>query len=142
MTRGGGEGGTRTGAFRVYELMKLIAIKNLNFSKSKTSPNNTCIQLEHCSRHHCKRSLFISTSRAHLMGASSSKQHEAVCINCDKKTQRDLPDDNNSSASKGNPCEISYVNVTACMDENNGQVSSCIREWDEFKECHSRFSRK
>ncbi|KAL7505950.1 hypothetical protein ACHAXN_003327 [Cyclotella atomus] len=76
------------------------------------------------------------------MGASASKQKDVVCIDCDRKTQKDLPDDNSSSASKGNPCEESYIKVTRCMDTNRGQVSLCVKEWDEFKECHAQFSRK
>ena len=74
------------------------------------------------------------------MGASASKHKEVVCIDCDKKTQKDLPDDNSSSAS--NDCKDSYVKVTTCMDANNGQISACVNEWDEFKECHAKFSRK
>ena len=73
------------------------------------------------------------------MGATASKRkEEAVCVDCDKSTQKDLPDDN--AASEGNPCQKSYSKVTACMDINKGQISSCAREWDEFKECHARFS--
>ena len=76
------------------------------------------------------------------MGASSSKEAgNGVCVDCDKSTQKDLPDENNA-ASKGNPCEKSYSKVTACMDINRGQISSCAREWDEFKECHAHFSQK
>lgn len=76
------------------------------------------------------------------MGNSASKQTEAVvCIDCDKKTQKDLPD-SGSSASTGSPCEESYVEVTSCMDANKGQISACVKEWDKFKECHARFSKK
>lgn len=76
------------------------------------------------------------------MGASQSKQKEVVCADCDKKSQKELPDGNSSSASRGNSCEESYARVTACMDANKGQISACVKEWDEFKECHAQHSRK
>lgn len=75
------------------------------------------------------------------MGVSASKQREVVCVDCDKKTQKDLPADHSSSASKGSPCEEPYARVAACMDANKGQVSLCVEEWDAFKDCHARYSR-
>jgi hypothetical protein len=75
------------------------------------------------------------------MGASNSKE-AVVCIDCDRKTQKDLPEDNRSSASRGNPCEETYTRVTTCMDKSKGQISSCVKEWDEFKECHAQVSQK
>ena len=71
------------------------------------------------------------------MGASNSKQHsEPICIDCDKKTQKDLPSDNSSSAS--NDCKDEYARVTACMSEHKGQIGPCTEVWDSFKECHAR----
>mmetsp|Transcript_22935 Transcript_22935/g.55290 ORF Transcript_22935/g.55290 Transcript_22935/m.55290 type:complete len:99 (+) Transcript_22935:206-502(+) len=57
------------------------------------------------------------------MGSSSSKQkdQEVVCIDCDRKTQKDLPSDDSSSASNGMPCEQVYTTVgklTPCRSVN------------------------
>lgn len=47
------------------------------------------------------------------MGSSASKQtdEKVVCIDCDKKTQKDLPSDETSLASKGMACEGVYGDV-------------------------------
>ena len=46
------------------------------------------------------------------MGLSASKQaKDKVCIDCDRKTQKELPPDASSSASKGMPCEEIYNGV-------------------------------
>lgn len=55
------------------------------------------------------------------MGASASKQQaendsKVICIDCDKKTQKDLPSDNSSSASSGMPCEDVYSRVGEYCD--------------------------
>jgi len=70
------------------------------------------------------------------MGASNSKQSEPICLDCDKKTQKDLPSDNTSSAS--NDCKNEYAKVTACMTEYKGQIGPCGEVWDNFKECHEK----
>mmetsp|Transcript_16228 Transcript_16228/g.34297 ORF Transcript_16228/g.34297 Transcript_16228/m.34297 type:complete len:81 (-) Transcript_16228:315-557(-) len=79
------------------------------------------------------------------MGSSASKQAEAksgvVCIDCDKKSQKDLPFDDSSSASAGMACEKVYAKVVACMDKHEGQIGPCASEWDEFKKCHAKNAR-
>jgi hypothetical protein len=46
------------------------------------------------------------------MGLSASKQAGGkVCIDCDRKTQKELPSDDSSSESKGMPCEEIYTRV-------------------------------
>ncbi|KAL7462391.1 hypothetical protein ACHAXS_002765 [Conticribra weissflogii] len=71
------------------------------------------------------------------MGASTSKQQmEVVCVDCDKKTQKDLPQDD-STAAKGMPCEETYLRVIKCMEEKKGQVSLCQDEWTEFRICRA-----
>jgi hypothetical protein len=46
------------------------------------------------------------------MGLSASKQAGGkVCIECDRKTQKELPLDDSSSASKGMLCEEIYTRV-------------------------------
>lgn len=64
----------------------------------------------------------------------SQEQDKIVCENCDKKTQKELP----SASSYGMPCQEAYAAVTKCMKENNGQISPCVKEWDEFKACHEK----
>ena len=67
-----------------------------------------------------------------------SKDKEPICIECDKKNQKDLPQENGTtSASKGMPCELSYNAVNTCMNDNAGQISACRKEWDSFKLCHA-----
>lgn len=79
------------------------------------------------------------------MGGSNSKQQqqqqsEPICIDCDKKTQKDLPSDNSSSASK--ECQDEYAKVTACMSEYKGQIGPCAEVWDSFKECHANNAKR
>lgn len=38
-------------------------------------------------------------------------------------------------------CNIQYEFVKKCMDNNKGNVSSCKREWEEFKMCFSSTSK-
>ena len=56
------------------------------------------------------------------MGASQSKSQkkEVICIDCDKTTQKDLPESDGLS-SEGMPCEEIYKKVEQCMDEHQGQ---------------------
>jgi hypothetical protein len=63
------------------------------------------------------------------------QEEEPICIQCDKKNQKDLPA-NDTASSQGMPCEQSYLKVRECMNQNEGQVSSCRKEWDVFKQCH------
>lgn len=77
------------------------------------------------------------------MGASNSKQQqqsEPICIDCDKKTQKDLPSDNTSSAATD--CIDEYAKVTVCMSKYKGQIGPCTEEWDSFKECHANNSKQ
>ncbi len=86
------------------------------------------------------------------MGNGSSKgrdvkvESEKICIECDKKNQKDLPQDTNDinqvSASRGQPCEVSYEKVTACMEMNEGQISKCREVWDAFRQCHEEHKRQ
>jgi hypothetical protein len=59
-----------------------------------------------------------------------------VCVDCDKRTQKDLPT-NDTTSSQGGPCDIMYANVTTCMKRENGQIAPCVKEWDAFKKCHA-----
>ncbi|KAL3772106.1 hypothetical protein ACHAW5_004944 [Stephanodiscus triporus] len=77
------------------------------------------------------------------MGLSASKQAEGkLCIECDRKTQKDVPLDDSSSASKGMLCEEIYTRVGRL---GKGRAifgfAPCAREWGEFKQCHTN-SRK
>lgn len=64
----------------------------------------------------------------------SSEETKIVCENCDKKNQKALPED--SIASPGYTCAEAYRAVSACMEANKGQVSSCSRQWEIFRTCH------
>lgn len=66
----------------------------------------------------------------------SDEKGNVVCEDCDKKTQKDLPE--TSTSSEGMPCEAAYAAVTKCMAEHKGQISPCVKEWDEFKACHEK----
>lgn len=66
---------------------------------------------------------------------------EPVCIQCDKKNQKELPE-NDAASSEGMPCAESYLKVSECMTQNEGQVSFCRKEWDLFKKCHDRQKQK
>eukprot|EP00537_Pseudo-nitzschia_pungens_P010825 CAMPEP_0172386534 /NCGR_PEP_ID=MMETSP1061-20121228/4041_1 /TAXON_ID=37318 /ORGANISM="Pseudo-nitzschia pungens, Strain cf. pungens" /LENGTH=92 /DNA_ID=CAMNT_0013115921 /DNA_START=216 /DNA_END=494 /DNA_ORIENTATION=- len=70
---------------------------------------------------------------------SNNSDNEAapVCLDCDKKHQKDLPADDPVSQT-GQPCASSYEAVTACMSRHEGQISSCAREWEAFRECHQK----
>ena len=62
---------------------------------------------------------------------------KVICIDCDKKTQKELPA-NDRTSSSGQPCETWYQAVATCMNTHHGQISSCTREWDAFKQCHAQ----
>lgn len=66
----------------------------------------------------------------------AEKQEKVVCEDCEKSTQKDLPQE--STSSQGMPCEKTYLAVSECMANYKGQISSCVKEWDAFKECHEK----
>ena len=68
--------------------------------------------------------------------SSQSQQPDKVCEHCDAtKHQKDIPDADTES-SNGGLCENYYMNVTICMKQNKGQITSCRKEWDLFRDCH------
>lgn len=77
------------------------------------------------------------------MASSTGEEsrEEVVCIDCDKKNQKDLPSSDGIS-SKGMACEIEYTLVSSCMRNNSGQISSCKTQWDDFKLCHEKNSKR
>ena len=76
-----------------------------------------------------------------MPGSESKGEEEAVCIDCDKKNQKDLPS-NDTISSKGMACEMEYKLVSTCMNENSGQISLCQDQWDVFKLCHEKNSKR
>ena len=72
---------------------------------------------------------------------TNKEDEEPICIDCDKKTQKDLPSDD-ATSSEGAPCQAAYKDVTDCMSQNNGQIGPCTKEWTAFKKCHDRMKRK
>ena len=67
----------------------------------------------------------------------NKEEEEPICIECDKKNQKDLPT-SDSSSSDGMPCQQIYMDVNKCMNENDGLISACREPWDAFKQCHSQ----
>jgi hypothetical protein len=82
------------------------------------------------------------------MGQGGSKQQQqqpeqppaetkgnSICVDCDKKTQKELPSDDASSSS-GQPCALFYKKVSECMKVHEGLIAPCSKEWDAFQKCH------
>ena len=74
-------------------------------------------------------------------GTSNRQDEEVVCLDCDKKNQKDLPADDPVSQ-KGQPCARIYELVTECMNNNKGQISSCTEQWEAFRRCHQQEQQK
>lgn len=72
---------------------------------------------------------------------SKRQDDEVICLDCDKKNQKDLPADDPVSQ-KGQPCAEIYETVTDCMGRNKGQISSCTKEWEAFRWCHLQAQQK
>jgi hypothetical protein len=66
---------------------------------------------------------------------------EVICLDCDKKNQKDLPSDDPVSQT-GQPCANIYEKVTDCMSKHQGQISSCTEEWESFRRCHQQEQQK
>jgi len=66
-----------------------------------------------------------------------SGREETICLDCDKKTQKELPE-GESTSSTGAPCQELYKAVTACVSRYSGQIGPCTKEWAAFKECHQK----
>lgn len=67
--------------------------------------------------------------------APTETKGNTICIDCDKKTQKDLPDDDTTSKA-GHPCASFYKDVTDCMVENDGLIAPCSKIWVAFQKCH------
>lgn len=74
-------------------------------------------------------------------GSDKTDDDEVICLDCDKKNQKDLPADD-SVSQKGQPCAGIYEKVTACMHQHQGQISSCGEEWESFRTCHKQEQQK
>jgi hypothetical protein len=68
------------------------------------------------------------------------KNNKVICIDCEKKNQKDLPT-TDSVSSSGQPCAQLYAMVSECMSKYEGQISSCTDEWDNFRKCHQQQQR-
>ncbi|KAL7994516.1 hypothetical protein Plhal703r1_c53g0159131 [Plasmopara halstedii] len=93
-----------------------------------------CIEI---SSHDCplplpEKSCIIVTSSIGRKKYTKSTQAmmNKECISC----KRD-DDTKHQSAVKNIGCEASYLCVDACMKLNNGRVSACTEEWEEFRKC-------
>jgi hypothetical protein len=67
----------------------------------------------------------------------TNNDDEVICLDCDKKNQKDLPADD-SVSQKGQPCAAIYETVTECMGQHKGQITSCTKEWESFRTCHQQ----
>lgn len=77
---------------------------------------------------------YNSSQLARTNASADNMTENKVCVNCNKSTQKELPDD--SIASEGKNCGEAYQAVSTCMTENKGQVSACAQLWDAFRACH------
>ena len=73
--------------------------------------------------------------------ATTNSDDDAICLDCDKKNQKDLPQQDPLS-SKGQPCAGVYEKVCECMNHNKGQISPCAEEWESFRRCHQQEQEK
>lgn len=67
---------------------------------------------------------------------TDNSDDKVICIDCDKKNQKDLPKDD-PLLQKDQPCASFYEAVCACNTKYDGQISSCTKEWDAFRKCHT-----
>jgi len=67
--------------------------------------------------------------------SNNNDDNKVICIDCDKKNQKDLPK-NDPLSQKDQPCATFYETVSECMTKYEGQISSCTDEWDAFRKCH------
>ena len=68
---------------------------------------------------------------------NNNVNNKVICIDCDKKNQKDLPTTDPVSSS-GQPCAQLYATVSECMSKYEGQITSCTDEWDNFRKCHQQ----
>jgi hypothetical protein len=59
----------------------------------------------------------------------------SICVDCDKKTQKNLPSNDATSAS-GHPCASFYKSVSECMIVHEGLIAPCAKDWEAFQKCH------
>ncbi len=62
---------------------------------------------------------------------SVKEETKVECQNCQKETQKPLPNSNRYH------CSLQYDAVQRCMKDHHGQVSSCKIPWEEFRSCHN-----
>lgn len=65
---------------------------------------------------------------------SSPPNPQVVCENCQKSTQKELPEDDQTTGD-GQACAAIYERVVSCMDANRGQIAPCSDVWQSFKQC-------
>ena len=77
----------------------------------------------------------IGFGRSSIRPQAAEEEDDNICLDCDKKNQKELPVSDLVSAS-GQPCGELYTAVNDCMVKYDGQITSCTTEWDRFRECH------
>jgi hypothetical protein len=78
------------------------------------------------------------TASADMLGEEGIKAN-VVCENCQKSVS---PIPEKSLASNGQRCEVSFAAVNDCMKEYGGQISSCTKQWEAFRQCHDDKDKK
>jgi len=83
--------------------------------------------------------IISSTTDKTKTGDDNNNNNEVkvICLDCDKKNQKDLPTSDPVSA-PNQPCSSFYETVCECMTKYEGQISSCTEEWDAFRKCHQQ----
>jgi hypothetical protein len=67
-----------------------------------------------------------------------------ICIDCQKEKKVDYPkkvDDSVNHVENDvdtDPCHELYKIVDTCMERNQGQISSCVNEWNLFNLCFTQ----
>mmetsp|Transcript_6013 Transcript_6013/g.13043 ORF Transcript_6013/g.13043 Transcript_6013/m.13043 type:complete len:95 (-) Transcript_6013:539-823(-) len=70
-------------------------------------------------------------------GGGRSNEAAPICLDCDKKHQKELPASDPVSR-EGQPCASVYEHVSDCMTKHGGKISSCTQEWEAFRRCHQK----
>ena len=81
----------------------------------------------------CERATRLAIVRSVGATVSTSMGDPPVCVECDKsRNQKPVPAAGLAS------CQEVYLKVEQCMTTHKGQVSSCKKEWDEFRQCREK----
>ena len=69
----------------------------------------------------------------------NAKNEDEVCEECIAAKEKSMETDASDAHVRG--CRTEYARVEACMKKYEGKVTSCTKEWQDFKECFARNGR-